>query len=276
MTNRLTQKFVKKHILLACLILGLAPMISQAAEESVYTQRVLAFKVTPGKTEEFSGALEELSKIAQFRVNGGEINSWTVLRSVIPNGTSAKADYLLITSYKGYPAEPKSAAQSEADRIKSGSKMPYPEIARHLRNVATLVSTEIWQYSVAANGHSKVGDYVLSNYMRVSSLATLIKFETEYMKPLADHAVAAGSIQSWRFFTKLLPAGTDIDYMARTEDILPSFASFFSLNTIWSKATSEVHKGKDFSGLMAEVAQARKMGARELSQVIMRVSTKNN
>lgn len=276
MPNILIQKLIKKCICLACLILGLAPVISQAAEESIYTQRVLAFKVTPGKTEEYRAVLEELGKIAQLRVNNSEINSWTVLRCMIPSGTSAKTDYLLITSYKGYPAEPKSAAQSEADRIKSGSKMPYPEITRQLRNVATLVSTEIWQYSVAANGHSKVGDYVLSNYMRVSSLATLIKFETEYMKPLADHAVAAGSIQSWRFFTKLLPAGTDIDYMARTEDILPTYAAFFTLNDMWSKAASEVHKGKDFTGLMAEVAQARKIGARELSQVIMRVSTKNN
>lgn len=253
---------MKNILLLASLILGLVPVLSRAAEESVYTQRVTAFKVAPGKTEEFRLLLEEYAKVAQLRVNSGEINSWTVLRAVIPSGASAKAGYLLITSYTGYPAEPK--------------EVPYPEFAVQVTSVATLVSTEIWQYTVAANGHSKVGDYVLSNYMRVSDLATLTKFETEYMKPLADHAVAAGSIQSWRFFTKLLPAGTDVDYMARTEDILPTFASFFALNNIWSKAASEVHKGKDFSGLMAEVAQARKMGMRELSQVILRVSTKSN
>lgn len=256
---------------LVSLALALAAATLSAADADIYTQRVAAFKVAQGKTQEFRMLLDEYAKIAQLRANSGEIVSWTVLRSVIPYGTAAKADYLLITSYKGYPTAAKSGDLAEADRIKSGSKLPYADYVRQMSAISTYVSAEIWQYSAAAGGHPQVGDYVLSNSMRVSDSAALTKFENELMKPVAEKAAAAGAIRSWRYYTKLMPSGSDVEYMARTDDIVTSFDGAFTLSQVWSKTIAEVHKGKDFSGLMAEAAKSRKLALREVFQVTMRV-----
>jgi hypothetical protein len=65
---------------------------------------VACIKVKPENASEYrTWAAEDSHKFAQAMVDSGAVTTWFRLRSVIPQGTSAECDYLIISIYPGAP-----------------------------------------------------------------------------------------------------------------------------------------------------------------------------
>jgi len=82
-----------------------ASLAAQQAPSGYHT--VACIKVKPGKDAEYrKWATDDLHKLQQAVADSGRITTWMLLRSVMPQGSSAACDYLSISVFPGAPPTP--------------------------------------------------------------------------------------------------------------------------------------------------------------------------
>src|ERR1700751_2073426 len=95
-----------------------------AEQPSTGYHRVACIKVKPENNSEFrKWAAGDLHKITQSRVDDGAVSQWILLRSVIPSGTSAECDYVVVTMYPRVPPQPMDLDELDAALKKAGMSM---------------------------------------------------------------------------------------------------------------------------------------------------------
>ena len=208
-------------------------------------------KAAPGQLNAISALLPEMSRFLQVRVDDGSMSFFVALRAAIPAGSSARCDYILAYGYEGYPPEPLTRAQQEANFKKSGVAGSYDEFIARRDRAMTLVSNDLLR--VVANGMvgsgSAVGGYVRLNLNKMKpghTVAEWGKFETEgwgaYVASVAKERPGFG----WRAEALVSPAGLSLDYNAVTVDILPNWAATgggWGGAQVWNKVHADMTMG---------------------------------
>ena len=239
--------------------------------ETAFYQSSTYIKVAPGKSNEWLQLVRDTSmKVAQMRADAGEITVWTLLRSVMPAGQEARADYAIHEVSVGAPREPSSLATALQ---KAGVTMSSAEVNAKRNSLSTLVAIELWRPRVRLGAGQK-GHYVYVNHMKVHDAAAFNDFELNIQRPMFEERIKRGEMSGWNYSTKVLPSGTDTAYTARTADIFPTWEAAFKTMSSGRELFAKVHPGKDASKVMGNMSKMRDHAKRELWVVVERVEKK--
>lgn len=254
-----------------CLIAAQLPGQQPAAP--VYSQTLNHIKVAPGKGAEYLQFIRDTTmKVAQVRVDAGEITSWTLLRSVMPAGLEARSDYMISTSSEGPPLAPMGRSTFEANLKKAGVTMTVSEWSAKQASLSTLVATEMWRPRIRV-GAAQKGHYIQINLMKVTNSAAQAEFTSNVWRPLAEEWVKQGAMSGWIFATKTLPSGSETAYQAYSADMFPTWEAAFKSRSL-EDAFKKVHPGKSAQEAMTGINKAREIARRELWIVVERVEKK--
>ncbi|MGP8251564.1 MAG: hypothetical protein ACLQHF_05975 [Terracidiphilus sp.] len=203
---------------------------------------VACFKIKADSGAEFQKfETELLHKVAQGRVDDGELTALYVLRSVIPQGESAECDYLVVAIY---PKLPHMFGHEQLQAaIKQAGLDITPEDYTNSRNaVSKLVSLAMFQ-NQALVGAPKKGDYFQVSYMKVApgNMNDWIDYEKKVWKPLAEAMVKDGKQDAWSLNVQVMPFGTDTPYQGVTVDIYPSMDAVFADDAQFYDRFKRVH-----------------------------------
>ena len=250
-----------------------AQLNGQQAASPTYSQTINYIKVQPGKGAEYEQFLRDTSmKTAQIRANAGEIVSWTLLRSVMPAGQEARADYMISTFSEGAPRPPMDRATFEAHLKTAGVTMTADQFLAKRSALSTLVNTELWRPRVRVGAPAK-GHYILVNLMKVHDAAAQADFTSNIWRPMAEEWVKQGAMSGWLFATKVLPAGSETPYAALSADMFPTWAAAFASRSM-EEAFKKVHPGKNYQAAVDTMGKIRDIARRELWVVVERVEKK--
>lgn len=222
-----------------------------AQQASTGYHQVACIKVKPENNSEFrKWAANDLHKIAQSRIDGGAVSQWIVLRSVIPAGTSAGCDYVIVTMFPGIPPKPMGLEDLDAVLKKAGISSTAQQFVDRRNSLTTLVSNNMFQ-NRAFIGSFKQGDYLVVNYMKASNLDDYVAWEKKAWQPVAEELDKENLRSGWSLNTIVFPGGTDVPFNAVTVDVFSTWESIFNNNAqqfyqIWQKAHPDMELGTTF------------------------------
>ena len=198
-----------------------ATLLAQQAPSGLH--RVACIKIQPGKSAEFRKWMAtDGHALQQARVDSGEIASWMLVRSVIPEGKSAECDYLVVSMYAGAPPAPSGLDGLAAMLKKAGLTTSAQEYVDHRDSLTELISNNLFRNRISV-GTMKKGDYLVVNYFKVPDIGDELSWEKEVWQPLAEAMVQAGVLSGWSVNAQVLPGGTNLPYQSVTVDSYPSW-----------------------------------------------------
>lgn len=227
---------------------------------------VSCFKVKADHAADFQKwASSEMHKMAQGRVDDGEITTWFLLRSVFPQGTSADCDYLAVSIFPGAPHVLRSQELDAAIK-KSGLSISAPDYINHRDAVSSLVSLGLFR-NEAFVGATQKGDYFLINYLKISDIDQWIAYEKRVWQPLAEAMIKEGLTSGWSLNVQTLPRGTDLPFDAVTVDIYPSWDAVFKDDTQFVERFKRVHPEMEVGTTSEQYDQLRTILSTNLYQL---------
>lgn len=241
--------------------LFLAVSVSSLAQQtSPGYHAVACYKLKPEEGTAFQKwAADEMSKVAQGRIDDGEITSFYLLRAVFPQGEGADCDYLVVTFFPNMPLE-FGPEQVEAAVKKAGFKFTGAEYFARRDALVRLVSVELFQ-NVASAGSEKKGDYVQVNYFRLAAenQDDWVEWQKTVWRPVAEAMVKDGRSDGWSVNLTAMPFGTDLPYQAVTVDIFPNIEGVFGDDSHFMERFKKVYPDRE---LGTTFAKAEKLGTR--------------
>ena len=219
-----------KAKLISFVVFGMACVPFAVAQQKQQYIQNSCVKAPAGQLEGLTAMLPDLAKVAQVRVDAGTVMFFLAFRAVIPAGSSARCDYIFSNGYYGYPPEPLSRAEAEANFKKSGVGGTYDAYLARFRPVWNLVSNDlvIVPPTTSVGSGVALGGYIRLNLDKLKAGHTVeewAKYEREgwgaYVEAVAkDHAG-----MGWLPEAVVSPAGSGLDYNVLTVDILPNWAA---------------------------------------------------
>jgi len=250
-----------------------AHLQGQQSSPPWHVQSLNLIKVTPGKNREFLQLMRDTSmKVAQQRVDKGEILVWTLLRSVMPAGQEARADYIISTISVGPPPVPMDGPTFEAALKKAGASVSLNDFYAARTSTSTLVASELWQLRERVASPKK-GHYVMLNSMKVTDRDAYGEFESKMFRPMAEEIVKQGFMSGWLYSTKMLPTGSETPYTAMTVDMFPTWEAAFA-NFDFEGIFKKVHPGRSLDDTMVQMEKLRSIAKRELWVIEERIEKK--
>lgn len=241
---------VRRLFVCAALVAALSATLRAQQTPTGY-HSVACIKVKPENNNEFrKWAADDVHKLAQSRVDGGAISGWLLLRAVIPSGTSAECDYLVVTMYPGVPPQPMGLEELDAALKKAGISMTAQQYVDRRASLSTLVSNNMFQNRASVGGFKK-GDYFVVNYMKASNMEDYVAWEKKAWQPMAEALNKENSRSGWSLNTMVFPGGTDVRFNAVTVDVYPTWESIFNRDfqhfyQLWQKAHPDMEFGTTF------------------------------
>jgi hypothetical protein len=237
-------------------------LYAQQAPSGFHT--VNCVKVKPEKSAEFHKFVaDDLTKLAQSRVESGIVSTWYLLRAVEPVGRSAECDYLTVSIYPGAPPEPLAREQLSAALKKANLSISADEYVAQRDAVATLVSTNMFVNQVSV-GKANKGGYLVVNYMKTADLNGWLKLEKELWKPIAEQMVKDGVTSGWSLNIRALGQESDLPYRGVTVDVFPSWDAVFKGDPQFADRVKKVHPDKDLNAMFEQIEKSRTMIKSEL------------
>jgi hypothetical protein len=227
--------------LLVCAAIAAAlatTLVAQEAGTGYHT--VACFKVKADSGAEFHKFItDESHKVAQGRVDTGQLTTWYLLRSVLPQGSAAECDYMVVAMF---PGTPHLLAQEDLTAAikKAGLSISPDDYMKHRNAVSTLVSVGVFQNRIAV-GSAKKGDYFQVNYMKVANIDDWIAYEKKVWQPLAEALVKDGKADGWSLNVRVLPGGSEQPFQAVTVDVFPSWDAIFANDPQFADRFRKVH-----------------------------------
>lgn len=232
-----------------------ATLVAQQAPAGYHS--VSCVKVKPGESVAFHALLAgDYRKVEQARIDSGAISAWIALRTVIPAGTEAGCDYVLVAFYPGLPTAPLTDEELTAVLQKAGVTASPQEWRDRLAAVGQLVSNNITQYQVLV-GASKKGDYLVFNSMSASNAEACVDVQKKLWQPVAASAIQDGAQDAWAVNIQTFPWGSKDPSLVSSVDIFPSWDAMFnyygpSIFTRWNK----VHPDMKFDDGITQLSKA--------------------
>ena len=145
-----------------------ATLVAQQAPSGFHS--ISCVRVKPGQSAAFHDLLNgDYHKVEQASVDSGRLSGFIALRTVIPAGTDAACDWVLVSFYPGFPPAPLGDDEMTALLQKAGVASTMQQWRDRLAVVGELVSNNITQYQVLVGG-SKKGDYLVFNSMKATDV----------------------------------------------------------------------------------------------------------
>ncbi len=239
-----------------------ASPFAQQAPTGYHT--VACIKVKPEKASEFrKWAAEDVHKYAQSRVDSGAVSTWYLLRSIMPQGTSAECDYLVVSMFPGMPPQPMGIQELDAGLKKAGLTMSAQEYVDRRNSLTTLVSNNMFQ-NQAWVGSSQKGDYFMVNYMKASNPQDWVAYEKKIWQPLAEAMVKEGVTRGWSVNLQVLPSGSDLPFQGVTVDVYPSWDAVFREDTKFIERFKKVHPDMEFGTTYEQFEKLRTIFSTQL------------
>ena len=241
-----------RHIAFAAALAAALSATLVAQQAPVGYHSISCVRVKPGQTAAFHTLFSgDYRKLEQARVDSGAISTWIALRTVIPAGTDAACDYVLVAFYPGFPPAPLGDDEMTAVLQKAGVSSTLPEWRDRVSAVADLVSNNITQYQVLVGG-SKKGDYLLFNSMKATSVDECIAAQKRLWQPFAAEGVKDGAQDGWALNVQIMPRGEKDPSLVSSVDIFPTWDSMFTyfgpdFSTRWKKVHPEMTPDEAFS-----------------------------
>ena len=227
-----------------------ATLVAQPAPSGYHS--ISCVRVKPGKSDAFNALLSgDYSKIEQARVDSGAVSAWIALRTVIPAGTDAGCDYVLVTFYPGLPAAPLSDDEMTAVLQKAGVSSTLQDWHARISDVGELVSNNITQYQALVGG-SKKGDYLVFNSMKAADVNECVALQKRLWQPFAEQGVKDGAQDGWAVNIQVMPRGDKDPSLVSSVDIFPTWDSMFTyfgpnFTARWKKVHPEMTPDEAFS-----------------------------
>lgn len=241
-----------------------ATLVAQQAPSGYHS--VVCIKVRPEKASEFrKWATEDVHKLIQSRVDSGAISTWFLLRSVIPQGSSAECDYVVVSMYAGAPPKPMDMDELDGALKKAGLTMSAQEFVDRRSSLTRLISNNMFQNKILV-GEAKKGDYFMVNYMKVSNMDDWLAMEKKIWQPMAEAMAKDGVRSGWSVNVQVLPNGSDLKYQAVTVDIYPTWEAVFA-DTHYGDIFKKAHPDMDVGTTMEDFAKVRTIESTELYQL---------
>jgi hypothetical protein len=234
--------------------LSATTLIAQQPQTGYHS--VACFKVKPDKGAEFHKFVtEESHKLAQGRVDNGEITTWYLLRAVLPQGSEAECDYLIVAMFPGAP-HLLGTQELSAGLKKAGMSISPEDYVNHRNAVSTLVTVGMYQ-NVGLVGSAKKGDYFRVNYMKASDVGAWVGYEKKVWQPLAEAAAKDGFASGWSINVKVLPGGDGQPFQGVTVDVFPSMDAVFAGDSKLIELFHKVHPDLEIGTTMEQFGKLR-------------------
>jgi hypothetical protein len=248
-----------------------ATLLAQEAPSGFH--RVACLKVSPQNSDAYRKFVsDDSAKVMQAEIKSGIISGWLLMRSVVPQGESARCDYLSVSVLPGYPTQHPNAL---ADAIKqAGLKMTADEYISKRDSLTTLVSNDLFQTRAMVGGIKK-GDYLEVLYQNTPNRQAWLANEMKVWKPVAESMLKDGSRTGWYAVYRLLPAGSEMKYNAINVDVFPSLEAVFKGDPHFEDRWKSVHPEMDLNQTMQGLARFRTTVNEELYTVIDAVAPAN-
>lgn len=227
-----------------------ATLVAQQAPTGYHS--ISCVRVKPGQTAAFHTLLNgDYHKVEQARVDSGAVSGFIALRTVIPAGTDAGCDYVLVAFYPGFPPAPLGDDKMTAVLQKAGVTSTLPEWRDRLSAVADLVSNNYTQYQVLVGG-SKKGDYLVFNSMKAADVNECVAAQKRLWQPFAEQGVKDGAQDGWAVNIQVMPRGDKDPSLVSSVDIFPTWNSMFTyfgpdFTARWKKVHPEMTPDEAFS-----------------------------
>jgi len=221
---------------------------------------VACIKVKPENNTAFrQWAAGDVRTLAQSRVDTGVYSSWILLRSVIPQGTSAECDYLVVAMYPGTPLHPVGLEELDAALKTAGIKMTAQQYVDRRNSLTTLVSNNLFQ-NQAFVGSYKKDDYFVVNYMKAANIDDYVAWEKKAWMPMAEAMAKEGTRSGWSLNTMVYPGGTDVKFNAVTVDVYPTWDSIFKTDAGFYEHWRKVHPDMELGTTFEQYDKLRHQG----------------
>jgi len=245
-------------------------MAALAQQQPSGYHSVWCLKVNPGKGAEHRKWWdEEGRKVMQATIDSGEVTTFYRLRAVVPSGSSATCDVVIVSFYPGLPPEPTSKEQFEALLRKAGITSSPEDYAARRDAARTAVSNQIFQNQVAL-GSIKKGDYVTVSYMKTAHIGEWLNMEKTIWQPIADALIKAGAENAWSVNLLILPNGDDLPYQGVAVDAYPTLAAAVKaqiLDPSFDALFKKAHPGMDEEATLQTALKTRTQSLVYLFQV---------
>jgi hypothetical protein len=239
-----------------------ATLFAQQAPTGYHT--VACIKVKPDKGSEFrKWAAEDLHKYSQARVDSGAVSTWYLLRSVMPQGTSAQCDYLIVAMFPGAPPQPMGIEGLDVVLKKAGMSMSAQEFVDRRNSLTTLVSNNLFQ-NQAFVGSSKKGDYFMVNYMKVPNIQDWVAYEKKVWQPFAEAMTKEGVESGWSLNVQVLPNGSNLPFQGVSVDVYPSWDAVFKDDGHFVDRFKKAHPDMEFGTTIEHFEKLRTILLTEL------------
>ncbi len=241
-----------RHIAIAAALAAAVSVTLVAQQAPVGFHSISCVRVKPGQTAAFNALLNgDYHKVEQARVDSGAISTFLALRTVIPAGTDAGCDYVLVSFYPGLPSAPLGDDEMTALLQKAGVASTEQQWRDRLSVVGELVSNNITQYQVLVGG-SKKGDYLVFNSMSATDVEQCVAAQKRLWQPFAAEGVKEGAQDGWAVNIQQIPSGTKDPSLVSSVDIYPSWDAMFNyfgpdFITRWKKVHPEMTPDEAFS-----------------------------
>jgi hypothetical protein len=186
---------------------------------------VACFKVKADKGAQFSKFMsDESHKLAQGRVDDGEITHWYLLRAVLPQGSEVACDYISIAFFPGTP-HVLGTQELLAAIKKSGMSITPEDYLSHRNAVSTLVSVSLFQNDMSAGSPTK-GDYFHVSYLKTANREDFVDWDKRVWLPVHELLIKDGIETGWSINTQVLPGGAEQPFQAVAIAVFPSMDAF--------------------------------------------------
>jgi hypothetical protein len=241
-----------RHIAFAAALAAALSATLVAQQAPVGYHSISCVRVKPGKSADFRALLSgDYRKVEQARVDSGAVSGFVALRTVIPAGTDAGCDYVLVSFYPGFPPAPLGDDEMTAVLQKAGVASTLQQWRDRLAVVAELVSNNITQYQVLVGG-AKKGDYLIFNSMKATDVGQCVALQKRLWQPFAEQGVKDGAQDGWAVNIQVMPRGDKDPSLVSSVDIFPTWDSMFTyfgpdFTTRWKKVHPEMTADDAFS-----------------------------
>lgn len=223
-------------------------------------------KVKPDKWSEYLEVEKTWSKFHQKRVDNGYMQAW-YLNEKMFGGANDEYDYITINVFRDWAAYEKELPEEIYAELGE-------DIMTKTRESRKLVRTEVYEMVVGAE-NSKPSKFTNLTFMKVEQGggSEYEKMESKYYKVYHEELIAAGGLNNWSIYQRVIPYGFGGDFNYVATNGIESLSQGDNVsNETYKKAWEKALDGTSNDDLEKLTNESRKVVTSEMWKTVMSVT----